>query len=457
MDFLEQADDARDLKQFDKAVDLYKKAMNTPIAAIDDYENIRVVEVSLMNLTRLYAEHQKVAEISEMLETLPRIFNSIPKAKTAKIIRRMFNFAGQAGMALEEQRKVCNSMIEWARQEKRSFLRHRLQTRLALILFHLEQFVQSVTVITNLLREVRRLDDKALLVEIHLLESRVQYSLRNPSKARAGLVAARTNANAIYCPPLLQAELDMQSGVLHMDEKDAKTAYSYFYEAFEGYHSLSDHPDEAVRALKYMLLCKVVSGTSEDLNAVLSAKSVLKYHSRVVDSMKAISMAFKNDDTQEFKAVCQQYHDVLGADPVVDLYLKDLYDSLLEHHLTKITEPYSVVQIAYVASLVKLDAAEVEAKLSQMILDKKMNAILDQKYECLVMQVQAEDYAAAEDAHGTIENLGSVVDALFDKVNGKIVPPPDPTLPKKKDSSNNKDGDVKSPTKKSSAGDKKSE
>lgn len=48
----------------------------------------------------------------------------------------------------------------------------------------------------------------------------------------------------------------MQSGVLHSEEKDYKTAYSYFYETFEGYSSQDD--SKAVLALKYMLLCKIM-------------------------------------------------------------------------------------------------------------------------------------------------------------------------------------------------------
>lgn len=47
------------------------------------------------------------------------------------------------------------------------------------------------------------------------------------------------------------------TGIIHAaEEKDWKTAYSYFFEAFEGYDSI-DSP-RAITALKYMLLCKIV-------------------------------------------------------------------------------------------------------------------------------------------------------------------------------------------------------
>jgi 26S proteasome regulatory subunit N6 len=135
-----------------------------------------------------------------------------------------------------------------------------------------QQNSAALSLINNLLTELKRLDDKMVLTEVHLLKSRIYCGIGNLCKAKVGLIfrrisscspapqaaltSSRTAANAIYCPPSLQASVDLQSGILLAEDKDYKTAYSYFFEAFENLSAQGD--ENALGALKYMLLCHKV-------------------------------------------------------------------------------------------------------------------------------------------------------------------------------------------------------
>ena len=100
--------------------------------------------------------------------------------------------------------------IEWAKEEKRTFLRQSLESRLVGLYFETERYQEALALGSALLKELKRLDDKNLLVEVQLLESKTYHALGNIPKARAALTSARTTANSIYVPPRVQAQLDLQ-------------------------------------------------------------------------------------------------------------------------------------------------------------------------------------------------------------------------------------------------------
>lgn len=108
-----------------------------------------------------------------------------------------------------------------------------------------------------------------------MVESKVLHALENLPKAKAALTSVKTIANAIYVVPLLQAEIDYMSGLIAADEKDYNTAYSYFYETFEGYRSLND--PLAGLAFKFMLFSKIMSKNSEDALNLINSSIALKY------------------------------------------------------------------------------------------------------------------------------------------------------------------------------------
>lgn len=95
----------------------------------------------------------------------------------------------------------------------------------------------------------------------------------------------------------------MQSGILHAaDERDFQMAYSYFYEAFEGF-DLANQQHEATLALKYMLLCKVMLDKPEEVNRINAHKNAVKYQGTNIDAILAVGSAAKKRSLKDFTEV----------------------------------------------------------------------------------------------------------------------------------------------------------
>ncbi|CAL2229356.1 unnamed protein product [Prunus armeniaca] len=73
-------------------------------------------------------------------------------------------------------------MAQWTSAEKRTFLRQRVEARLASLLMESKEYSKALSLLSGLITEVRRLDDKLLLVDIDLLESKLHFSLRKTPK-----------------------------------------------------------------------------------------------------------------------------------------------------------------------------------------------------------------------------------------------------------------------------------
>ena len=391
-------------------------------------------ERAVYSLARAYCEDNRHDEAVTLLtgKTCATFFENVTKAKTAKVVRAVLDaVCSLAPDQLDMQSQICQNIIDWCKAEKRSFLRQRVESKLAFVLFQQDKYGEALTLVDNLLVELKKLDDKQLLVEVHLVESKVHHGLRNVAKSKAALTASRTNANAIYVAPALQSQIDLMSGVLHCEEGDYDTAHSYFLEAFEQLDQLDDQ-EKAVPCLKYMMLCKILDGLSKalgisstgatgirsdrneaDISGMITGKRGVKYAGSDVEAMSAIAAAASKRSLKEYEAVLSKYPHELQDDLLIKHHLGTLQEQLLESNLIRIIEPYSCVEIDHVATLIEMPLAVVEKKLSQMILDGKFNGILDQGKGQLIVYEDGDTDKAMEKGLKVIDNMDKVVTSLF--------------------------------------------
>jgi len=378
-------------------------------------EILRDQEANILQLGEKLREEGKTKEMTDLIQKVRNFLRFMSKAKAAKLVRGlvdMFLEMERSEARGEREVQLCKECIEWAKEERRTFLRQSLESRLVGLYFETERYQEAIALGSILLKELKKLDDKNLLVEVQLLESKTYHALGNLPKARAALTSARTTANSIYVPPKVQAQLDLQSGILHAsEERDFKTAFSYFYEAFEQYDSVEDK--NALTALKYMLMSKIMLRTPEEVQNIVSGKLALKYSGSDIEAMKLVAQASKNRSLADFQITVDKYTRELKEDKIVERHLDSLYQTMLEQNLCRIIEPYSRVQVKFVAEKINLPENQVEKKLSQMILDKKFQGILDQETRVLIIFEATERDETYDNVIETISAMSKVVDRLY--------------------------------------------
>lgn len=424
-DLLDWMDNAK----VSNTVELLQNVMESPKIGP---KAIQIKEKAIYELTRAYCGLKQYPAIVAFLEN-SSFFLKANKAKCAKVVRQVLDIVcSLAPTAYDMQTEICEKIILWCQREKRSFLRQRVEAKLAAILFYKNRFKDALELIDRLLSELKKIDDKQLLVETHLLEAKIHFGLRNVPKAKAALTASRTCANAIYVAPNLQASMDTMSGTIHTEEGDYNTAHSYFLEAFEQLDQMNEQA-KAVTCLKYMMLCRILDSLTKtlklsakgaiganknatlDISTLLTSRQAVKYAGRDLEAMDAIAKAATKRSLTEFETVLKEYAAELQQDLLIKHHLDILQEQLLESNLIRIIEPYSCVELQHVADLMELDLPVVEKKLSQMILDGKFQGILDQGKGQLVVYEEGEKDGAMEKGLQVLENMDEVVTTLFER------------------------------------------
>ncbi|VWU49223.1 26S proteasome regulatory subunit RPN6 [Hepatocystis sp. ex Piliocolobus tephrosceles] len=520
-------------------------------------------------------------------------FNILPQAKTAKLIRNIVEKISKKLRNISTLYIIFKKYMNWAHEKKRNFLRCRIEVKIIILFILKQKYKTALTLIERLLKEVKKVDDKTLLLELYIVETKIYMLLKNSTKMKASLTFAKNIANTINTAIYINSEIDLLSGILFIYEKDYRSAYIYLYECYEtlytyinnsynntldflskkhndfdsviihniintstissqnktksisqispfllsfytfyeyydtnnsvlnideeniisnnvnliysdlvsnlntsydeldvnkiycitnpielnydlirnltidnygnllekgagdtvtaatatdtattsivnnngiNQHSVFIFPEnnttignfglnlnieniKIIIPLKYMLLCKILEENNrKNINNILCENNKLNYiPNKEIQILLDISKSYENRSLDVFENIIKVNIFLINIDKVIYNYLKELYELLLEKNLLKIIEAYSCIDLNYISQKLNLDLNKIISKLSEMILDKKLNATLDQNVGILILYDDMPDTKMYQNVLDVINNLTESVDILYQK------------------------------------------
>jgi len=355
---------------------------------VESYQTNEEKEQYILGLCRKCIENENYAELLEILTKSQESWKSLSTARLSKIIKTVFEQIPITFSTYQDVLSFLNGLVNWASDKK--MLKLDLECKLIHVYLSVGKFKECLQKISEVLKELKKYDDKVNLISLYVFESRAYYELKDFSRARSSLTSARSMAVSSACPAYLQAQIDMLNGMYLSDEHSFETSISYFIESLECFYQ-DKQVENAKTALRYIVLSKILSGKYEDIRGILESKpSVFIKDDPMVVLLCEIAKVCKNRNLKDYSNLLHNNRAALEADSYIYRHLNYVYNILLDQNILKIIEPYSHIKIQFIAKKLGFSEEVVESKLRNMILDKSVVGILDHISQCLLLYEQEE-------------------------------------------------------------------
>ena len=112
-------------------------------------------------------------EMIELLKMILPLFIDFPKSKAASVVRILFDKImevdptqyGNTEVYYSKLADLSQHIIVWCQTNNRSYLLYIIQTNLAEIMFKQKKYADAIAILSKLIYEIKRKEDKELLVK----------------------------------------------------------------------------------------------------------------------------------------------------------------------------------------------------------------------------------------------------------------------------------------------------
>ena len=315
-------------------------------------------------------------------ESINRILDAISTGSSVQTLQRMYEITLNALKDANNERLWLNTNVKLGRVH--------LQAR---------NFREVRRIAEEMKQACRREDGSddmskgSYLLEAYALE--IQVCTLTHDTQRMKEIYPRTEAlSAAVADPRIMGIIREEGGKMFMAGASWDEAYNEFYAAFRSYQEAGN--PRAKVCLKYVVLSNMLA--LSDINPFAAREAKVLQDDKEIMAMVDLRMAYESNDMPRFERVLRNKSNRILEDEYLRGFIEQLRMRMRESVLLALVKPYQRLSMNFIAKELRMDAGEVEGILVSLILEQRLDGVIDQVSECLVLNKRKAKAKQASDA-----------------------------------------------------------
>ena len=146
-----------------------------------------------------------------------------------------------------------------------------------------------------------------------------------------------------------------------------------FFESFRSFDEAGSN--RRIDVLKYLVLTTMLMGS--DINPFDSSETKAYQNDPRISAMTDMVEAYQRNDINKYESILQKNQDLI-EDPFIAENIAEVTRAIRTKSVLKIVAPYSCFTLSFISKQLKISISEVQEIVAFLILDKRLNAKIDQ-------------------------------------------------------------------------------
>ena len=242
------------------------------------------------------------------------------------------------------------------------------------------------------------------LLEVYCLEIQLCSVTLDYSRMR-DIYPKTLNLTTTVSDPRTLAVIREHGGKLYMAEENWDAAYNELYQAFRNYQEAGNA--RARDCLKYVVLASMLALT--DINPFAAREAKVFAEDKEILAMSELRDSLESNDLSRFERILKNKSNRILDEPFLMRYIEPLRRRMQEQAVLNAVKPFSKVTLQFLVDRLNLTVEEIERILVDLILDEKLDGLIDQSSSHVSINPAKRDIHAEKRKHiaDWIANLNS--------------------------------------------------